>query len=54
MMIDLYGHLELASGLAREGVIAGWSIEANLGAKHWINYVNVNYALQIGDDPPIF
>ena len=33
---------------------AGWSIEANLGAKHWINDVNVNYALQIGDDPPIF
>jgi len=36
-----------------EDVIAGWSLEANIGAKHWINDVNVNYSIQIGDNPPI-
>ena len=32
-----------------DDVIAGWWIEANLGAKYWSNNVNVNYALQISE-----
>jgi hypothetical protein len=34
-------------------VIAGWSIEGNLGAKYWLNDIGVNYTLGIGDNPPI-
>lgn len=34
-------------------VIAGWSMEVNAGAKYWSNDVKVNYALQIGDPPPL-
>jgi hypothetical protein len=34
-------------------VIAGWSIEGHLGAKHWRNDIGINYALSVGDNPPL-
>jgi len=36
-----------------DDVIAGWSIEGNLGAKYWRNDLGVNYSLAIEDNPPI-
>lgn len=36
-----------------KNIIAGWSIEANIGAKYWLNDVNVDYTLQIGILDPI-
>ena len=32
-------------------VIAGWSIEGNVGAKYWRNDIGINYTLGIGDPP---
>jgi len=32
-------------------VIAGWSIEGNVGAKYWHNNISVNYDLTINDTP---
>ena len=52
--MDFLRPLKLASELTQEGLIPGWSTEANLGAKLWIKVVNVKSALQIGDDPRVF
>ena len=34
-------------------VIAGWSLEATLGAKYWSNDINIDYSMLIGDIFPI-
>ena len=34
-------------------VIAGWSLEANIGAKYWVNDIDVDYSLLILDKFPI-
>jgi hypothetical protein len=36
-----------------ENVIAGWSLEATLGAKYWVNDVQVDYTLDILENFPI-
>jgi len=36
-----------------DNVIAGWSLEANIGAKYWVNDINVDYTLLIFDKFPI-
>lgn len=34
-------------------VIAGWSLEANIGAKYWVNDIDVDYTILIFDKFPI-
>ncbi len=36
-----------------KNVIAGWSIEANIGAKYWLNDINVDYSLLLIENYPI-
>lgn len=36
-----------------ENVVAGWSLEANIGAKYWVNDINVDYVLKILENYPI-
>jgi hypothetical protein len=36
-----------------ENVIAGWTLEATLGAKYWSNDINVDYSFEIIEDRPI-
>ena len=36
-----------------KNVIAGWSMEANIGAKYWVNDINIDYSLLIFDNIPI-
>jgi hypothetical protein len=36
-----------------KSVIAGWSMEANIGAKYWVNDINVDYSFLILDKIPI-
>jgi hypothetical protein len=36
-----------------KNVIAGWSLEANIGAKYWVNNIEVDYSLLILDKFPI-
>ncbi len=36
-----------------KNVIAGWSIEATIGAKYWVNDINVDYSLLILENWPI-
>jgi len=36
-----------------ENVIAGWSLEANIGAKYWVNDIDVDYTLKIFENYPI-
>lgn len=34
-------------------VIAGWSLEANIGAKYWVNDIRVDYSIPVFDKFPI-
>ncbi|MCG8581473.1 MAG: hypothetical protein MI866_16230 [Bacteroidales bacterium] len=36
-----------------DNVIAGWSIEANIGGKYWLNDIDVDYTLLIFENFPI-
>ena len=36
-----------------ENVIAGWSLEANIGAKYWVNDIQVDYTIPIFENYPI-
>lgn len=36
-----------------ENVIAGWSLEANIGAKYWLNDIDIDYTILIFDKFPI-
>ena len=36
-----------------ESVIAGWSMEATIGAKYWVNNINVDYSIKILENWPI-
>jgi hypothetical protein len=36
-----------------ENVIAGWSLEANIGAKYWVNDIQLDYTIPIFENFPI-
>jgi len=37
----------------QSGVVRGWALEVNAGAKHWRNDIAMEYAIYVGDPPPV-
>jgi len=37
----------------QRGVVRGWALEVNAGAKYWRNEVTLDYGLVLGDPPPL-
>ena len=37
----------------QSGVVRGWNLELNAGAKYWRNHVTLDYAFTPGDRPPL-
>lgn len=36
-----------------DNIIAGWSLEANIGAKYWVNNIQVDYSIPLFENYPI-